>query len=83
MAQHFSEDVIKSSILVETDKAQQHIHELESSIGGLTAKRKIHLKTMAEEERKGREGSDTRKAAQKEYARLGKQISENYKEIQK
>ncbi len=83
MAQHVSEDVIKSSVLMETDKAQQHIHELESSIGGLTAKRKIHLKTMAEEERLGREGSDTWKTAQKEYARLGKQISENYKEIQK
>lgn len=83
MAQHFSEDVVKTSVLFETEKAQQHIHELEKSLDDLVAKRKIHLKTMESEAQKGQEGSELWKAAQKRYKELGKEISNVREEIQK
>ncbi len=83
MADHFSNDEIRASILFETDKGQQKIHELGKAIDELEAKRKIHLQTMAKEEREGRKSSDLWKAAKKQYDKLGKQIKHNREEIDK
>lgn len=83
MADHFSNDEIRASILFETDKGQQKIHELGKAIDELEAKRKIHLQTMAKEEREGRKSSDLWKAAKKQYDELGKQIKHNREEIDK
>ena len=83
MADHFSNDEIRASILFETDKGQQKIHELGKAIDELEAKRKIHLQTMAKEEREGRKSSDLWKAAKKQYDKLGKQIKNNREEIDK
>ena len=43
MANKFSNDEIRTSILFETDKGQQKIHELGKTIDELDAKRKLHL----------------------------------------